>query len=283
LHRHEAGVGVKTAVVGHVEWNEFALVDHVPRPGEIVRVHETFSEPAGGGAVAAVQLARLAGECTFYTALGDDEIGERSRSRLHELGVRVEAAVRRGAPTRRAFTYLDASAERTITVIGDRLHPCRSDDLPWDELADIASVYFCAGDPDALRAARATRALVATARVLDTLEQGHVELDALVGSAHDPKEQYTPGQLDPPPRLVVVTAGAEGGTWTGVEGRTGHWAAAPLPGPMADSYGAGDSFAAGLAFALGDGRGPEEALELAARCGAMCMTGHGPYERQLRR
>src|SRR6266576_3000217 len=135
---------MKTAVVGHVEWTEFAQVDHVPRQGEIVRVHETFSEPAGGGAVAAVQLARLAGECTLYTALGDDELGERSRVRLNELGVRVEAAVRSDQPTRRAFTYLDAAAERTITVIGDRLHPRRSDDLAWAELAETASVYFCA-------------------------------------------------------------------------------------------------------------------------------------------
>ncbi|HKP91615.1 MAG TPA: PfkB family carbohydrate kinase, partial [Thermoleophilaceae bacterium] len=62
---------------------------------------------------------------------------------------------------------------------------------------------------------------------------------------------------------------------------SGKWAAAPLPGPVADAYGCGDSFAAGLTFALADGRGTDDALELAARCGAECLTGHGPYERQL--
>jgi ribokinase len=273
---------VKTAVLGHVEWMEFAQVDHVPHAGEIVHVPSTFSEPGGGGAVAAVQLARLAGNCTFYTALGDDEFGERTRTRLAELGVRVEAATRGDEPTRHGFTYLDAAAERTITVIGERLYARRDDDLPWDELADTDAVYFCAGDADSLRAARDARALVATARVVRVLEEGAVELDALVGSSRDPRERYTPGQLDPPPKLVVVTAGEQGGEWTSAEGRTGHYAAAPLPGPKADSYGAGDSFAAGLAFALGDGRAPADALELAARCGATCMTGHGPYERQLR-
>src|SRR2546423_9007395 len=203
---------MRTAVVGHVEYCEFAVVERVPRPGEIVHVRRTFTEPAGGGSVAAVALARLAGDCTFYTALGDDELGVRSRARLEELGVRVCAAITADEPTGRGFTYLDDDHERTITVIGPRLHPHRADDLPWDELRDVDAVYFCAGDAGALRAARAARALVATARVLDTLRQAHVELDALVGSSHDPKEQYTPGQLDPPPRLAVVTAGARRGS-----------------------------------------------------------------------
>ena len=59
------------------------------------------------------------------------------------------------------------------------------------------------------------------------------------------------------------------------------WAAAQLPGPPRDAYGSGDSFAAGLAFALGRGDEIDAALELAARCGATCMAGRGPYERQL--
>jgi ribokinase len=273
---------VKTAVLGHVEWMEFAQVQHVPQPGEIVHVASTFSEPGGGGAVAAVQLARLAGDCTLYTALGDDEIADRARTRLEELGVRVEAAVRSDEPTRRGFTYLDADHERTITVIGDRLHARRTDDLPWEELAETDAVYFCAGDAESLRTARDARAVVATARILNVLEEAAVELDALVASSRDPNERYKPGQLNPPPRLAVVTAGEKGGEWTSAEGRTGHFAAAPLPGPKGDSYGAGDSFAAGLAFALGDGRPTEAALQLAALCGATAMTGHGPYERQLR-
>ena len=34
-------------------------------------------------------------------------------------------------------------------------------------------------------------------------------------------------------------------------------------------------------FALADGRGPDEALALAARAGTTCLTGRGPYEKQL--
>jgi ribokinase len=269
-----------TAVVGHVEWVECALVSRVPKAGEIAHARESFEVPAGGGAVAAVQLARLAGECTFYTALGDDELGERAAAELTRMGVRVEAAICKGKRTRRGFAFLDDYGERTITVIGERLGPSGDDaSLPWDELAQVDGVYFVAGDAAALRAARTAKALVATARITTLLEDARVQLDALVASGADVAERYRP--FEPTPRYVAITAGAEGGAWTGGDGRTGKWQAVPLPGPVVDAYGCGDSFAAGLAYALGEERDIDAALHLAARCGATCMTGRGPYGRQL--
>ncbi len=275
---------MRTAVIGHLEWVEFMPVEAVPLPGEILETESSFSEPAGGGAVAAVQLARLAGDCTFFTAVGDDDNGDRVKRRLGRLGVRVEAVQRAHKPTRRAFVYLDANGERTITTLGERIHPVRADDLPWDELEDVDAIYFVAGDTGALEAARAARALVSTSRIGDLLARAHVQLDAVVGSSRDAREAHEAQQpIDPTPHLVVATAGAEGGNWTAAEGRSGHWSAVALPGPRGDAYGAGDSFAAGLAFALGSGLETEAALHLAARCGATCMTGRGPYERQLAR
>jgi ribokinase len=54
-----------------------------------------------------------------------------------------------------------------------------------------------------------------------------------------------------------------------------------LPGPPVDEYGCGDSFAAGLTYGLGAGMAMADALDLAARCGASCLTGRGPYGAQL--
>ena len=270
---------MQVAVVGHVEWVEFARVHHVPVPGEIVHALETWQEPAGGGAVAAVQLARLAGECLFLTALGDDELGHRSARELEELGVRVETAWR-PEPQRRAFVHVDAVAERTITVIGERMGPHGDDPLPWDELADVDAVYFTAGDAEALRAARAARQLVATTRANEVLVPAQVQLDMLVRSARDPGEQYV--ELKPPPRFVAETEGMAGGTLVSADGTATHWTAAPLPGPAVDAYGAGDSFAAGLTYGLAKGLEPFEAVGLGARCGAVCITGRGPYGASVR-
>ena len=272
---------MRVAVVGHVEWIEFARVDRVPTAGEIVHALDTWQEPGGGGAVAAVQLARLAGECLFLTALGDDELGHRAERELTELGVRVEVAWRR-QPQRRAFVFTDAHAERTITVMGDRVGPAGDDPLPWSELDGIDGVYFTAADAQAVRASRAARTLVSTARTIRPLAESGVQIDMLVSSSRDVGERYTPGDIEPPPRLVARTAGAGGGWVEAPDGTRTEWTAAPLPGPPIDAYGAGDSFAAGLTYGLAAGRSPEEALALGARCGAACVTGRGPYAGQLR-
>jgi ribokinase len=272
---------MRVAVVGHVEWIEFARVERVPHPGEIVQALECWDEPGGGGAVAAVQLARLAGECLFLTALGDDELGHGAKRELEALGVEVKAAWR-SEPQRRAFVHVDAGAERTITVMGERLGPRRDDPLPWAELGEVDAVYFTAGDPGAVRAARAASTLVSTARAIDSLARAGVQIEMLVSSADDRGERYAPGDIVPPPAFVARTAGAAGGSLEAADGTATRWKAAPPPGPPVDAYGAGDSFAGGLTYGLAEGRSAEEALALGARCGAACLTGRGPYAGQLR-
>lgn len=272
---------VRAAVIGHVEWVDFVRVERLPSAGDIVHASAAWSEPAGGGSVAAVQLAKLAGNCTFFTALGDDERGHRACEELIELGVRVEAAYR-PEPTRRAITHIDAGGERTITVLGARLSPAASDPLSWEELDNADAVYVCACDPEALRLARRARTLIATSRIiLPTLRESGVMLDALVGSALDPAEGYEESDLDPAPRLVVRTEGAKGGMYSVEGGAMERYDPAPVPGEPVDAYGCGDSFAAGLSYAIADGRSHEEAIAFAARCGASVLTGRGPYEAQL--
>jgi ribokinase len=267
---------VNVAVVGHVEWVEFAPVERVPQPGEIVQAGQTWEEAGGGGGVAALQLARLAGTATLYTALGDDDLGRRAQAELEAQGVRVVPAWRR-EPQRRAFVYVDAEGERTITVIGRKLSPTSDDPIPWEELDEVDAVYFTARDASALREARRARLLVATARELPTLREGGVQLDALVHSGSDPGERYEIGGLDPSPRLVVTTRGSQGGTYSPANGEEGTFPAAPRPGPRVDDYGAGDTFAAGLAYGLVQEKTLEDALALASACGAAATTGPGVH------
>jgi len=267
---------LRVACVGHVEWLEFVRVEHLPTAGEIVHAIEAWEEPGGGGAMAAVQLARLAGSATFFTALGDDARGRRAHDELERLGLRVHAAWR-DEPQRRAFTHVDAGAERTITVLGDRIVPMGADDLPWDELAGADAVYVTGGDAGALQRAREARVLTATPRVGPALRDSGVELDALIYSADDAGERRAAAELGERSRYDVSTEGAKGGRWTAGEGSTGTFHAAELPGAPADSYGAGDCFAAGTTFAIGEGRPIEEAVALGARCGAEAMTRPGGW------
>jgi ribokinase len=263
------------AVVGHVEWVEFARVEHVPAPGDIVQAQTWWAEAAGGGGVASVQLARLAGASTLFTALGRDALGDAALAQLSELGVRVEAA-RHPEPQRRGFTFVDASGERTITILGEKHVPHGSNPLPWEGLVDVDGVYFVSGDAEAVRAARRARVLVASARSLGVLAEAGVELDALVRSSRDPSERYERGDLNPQPKLVVATSGADGGRWE-TDGRAGVYEPAPLPGPLVDTYGAGDSFAAGLTYALARGDDVEAAVGFAAGRAAGALTRRGAH------
>jgi len=268
-------------VVGHVEHVEFCVVERLPGAGEVTHAREWFSEAGGGGAVAAVQLRKLAGAAAFLTALGDDEIATALADDLEGRGVTVRAA-RRNGPHRRGFTHLDAATgERTITIMGERISPRGDDPLPWDDLAQNDAVYFTAGDAHAARHARRAKVLVATVRAFDALVESGVELDALVASALDPSEQYDLTKLRTPSRTVVLTESERGGRYTTADGATGRWEATPPPGPTIDAYGCGDSFAAGLAFGLARGLSLDDALHLAARCGAHCLAGRGPYATQL--
>jgi len=271
----------RVAVVGHVEWLDFAVVERLPTAGEIVTASETFELAAGGGAVAAVQLRKLAGAALFLTVLGKDERGRLAAAELRDgQGLELHAAIHE-RPQRRAFTHLDAEAERTITVLGERLVPYGDDPLPWKRLADVDGVYLTGGDGAAARAARSARMLVATSRAADALLAGDVAPDVLVASGRDEKERAGLEALPAPRLATVLTDGARGGRWEGADGSSGTWPAAALPAAPVDAYGCGDSFAAGLTYGLAAGMELPDALALAARCGAHCLTGRGPYAAQL--
>ena len=269
----------KIAVVGHVEWAEFVAVERVPHPGDIVHAKSVGLQAAGGGAVAAVQIARLNGACRFITALGDDKIADLVGPSLEERGVEV-LSVRRASPQRRAFVHLDSTGERTITTVGERQGARGEDDLPWHEFGGFDAVYFTAGDADALRAARQARLLVVTVRAHKALAESGVRVDVLVASSNDRGEQYSRGDVDPIPDWVVRTDGPLGGSLEASDGSITSWRSLPVEGPFGDSYGAGDSFAAGLTCGLGMGFGIGDAISLGAFCGASAVHGAGPYGSQ---
>jgi ribokinase len=269
----------RVAVVGHCEWAEFVEVEEVPRAGQIVHARSSGLEAAGGGAVAAVQAARLTGSCRFFTALGKDEPGDLAAAGLEARGLDLHAA-RRDCPQRRAFVFLDDRGERTITTIGERLGPSGDDPLPWQDLETCDAVYLTAGDAAAMVAARSARSLVATVRARSALAESGVQVDVLVASVNDRGEQYSRGDIEPVPRWVVRTDGPHGGTLESADGKLGHWASKPVPGTRGDSYGAGDSFAAGLTCGLGMGLEVQEAITLGAYCGASAVRGSGPYGAQ---
>ena len=268
-------------VVGHVEWVEFAVVDHTPVAGEILLARETFADVGGGAGVAAVHLARLSGVAPrLLTAVGSDEAGDRALERLAELGVSAHAAVRDG-PQPRALATLADDGRRTITVMSPPAGPRGSDVLPWNVLAALDAVLLTAGDDGARYATRSAPLVVATAQAVEGHEDSSIRIDALVRSAADAGHAALVERMARAPALVITTDGARGGTWATADGRSGGWEPSPVPGPIVDEFGAGDAFAAALTLALAAGLDLEPSLDYAARAAALVLTGRGPYGADL--
>jgi ribokinase len=262
----------RVAVVGHVEWVDFIPIERIPHQGEVMHARGAFARAAGGGGVAAVVLAELGAEVDFFCALGDDALGRAAAEELTGRGVNVHAAWRSDQPTRRGLTLLEEQGERTIVTVGERLEPRGEDDLDWLVLQHADGVYFTAGDAGALERSRAAKVLVATPRARGTLQDGP-PLDALVFSQDDADESRWARQLAGKARLLVETRGVEGGVWRGAS--DGSWRPVAPGGAVHDSYGAGDSFAAGFTYGLATSGSVAEAAEVGARCGARAVTRRG--------
>lgn len=260
-------------VVGHVEWVTHAL-GTPPERGHISDLRDPLREPAGGGCVAAAAVARTGRPVAFFTALGDDDTARASREELQRRSVEVHAVARSG-PQTPVLSIAEPDGERTIMVIGERLQPAGGDPLPWHLLSQCGACYYAGEDPDSLVHARRATVLVATARRAQDLLAADVRADVVVASAGDPLEDPSvlPARLRP--EWTVVTDGPRGGRITRADGTSGRYDAVPPPAPVVDTYGCGDTFAACLAAAMGEGAGVQEAATAAAAEAARCATWRG--------
>ena len=268
----------RIAVVGHVEHVTIGTVPELPGRGEIAHLEAARVFPGGGGGVTFYQLLRGPHEMLLYTAIGDDDAGRFVAGALAATGARIFAAARAQAHTR-DVVLITPDGQRTIIVVGEPLHPRRTDPLPWDELATCDAAYFTAQDPAALVAARAARVLVVTARRREALIRSGVRADVVVGSLGDPREASTLADYPIAPAALVMTDGARGGQVETAAGAV-RFAASPPP-PIRGSYGAGDSFAGALVYHLATGLAPLAAAGQAARFGAAVLASLVPLDAQL--
>jgi len=273
MHRFKT---LKLAVVGHIEWVSFIEVEKMPSQGIIRHGSKVEEKPAGGGAVSAVQMSELShNQVHFFTSLGKDAIGNECYKKLSSLGLKLHVAWR-DKPTRRGFSFVDCNGDRAITVIGERLQPNAEDPLPWNLLSQFDGIFITATDSDVIRECRKAKVLCATPRLsIQELNKSNIELNALIGSKLDPDEQYDCQRLSRRPKLLISTEGAHGGEVS----PGGSYKAIELKSKLMDTYGCGDSFAAGFTAGLAAKWSVKKSLHLAAECGAECATQFGPYNK----
>jgi len=262
------------AVIGHVEWMNFLKVDQLPKPGVISHSKKSLEYPAGGASIIAKTLSELTlNQIHFFTALGNDDYGDKCFKILSNMGINLHVAWR-DKPTRKGFSLIDSQSERAITVIGERLAPNCNDKLEWSLLKNMDGIFITASDSEIFKMARTASILCTTPRVgLSTINKSNVLLDGLIGSNLDPGEIFSLSELAVEPKYIIKTEGENGG----IIFPGGRYKALKNKKPKVDSYGCGDSFAAAILYGMSSKWNIEKSLNFAKIIGRNTSEFFGPY------
>jgi len=189
------------------------------------------------------------------------------------MGIKLHVAWR-DKPTRRGCSLIDSQGERAITVIGERLAPTHKDKLEWKILKKMDGIFITASDSEIFKMARSASILCTTPRVgLNTINKSNVLLDGLIGSNLDPGEVFSFSELSLKPKYTIKTEGEKGG----ILFPGGRYKALKNKKLKVDSYGCGDSFAAGILYGMASKWDIDKSLNLAKVMGRDASEFFGPY------
>ncbi len=284
------------AVLGSLNLDLVVTMGAFPQPGETVHARELDRVAGGKGANQAVACGRLGQATTMYGAVGDNGFETPILESLASSGVRTDN-VRRCAEvsTGTASIWVDDAGENAIAIVAGANGQVDASyvDAVRDGLAEADWLLLQLEIPTAAMAHALARLPDSGPQVIldpapvqglgdlplervRLLTPNRHELRALTASPTD-----RPAQIEAACRAlrddagggdVVCKAGADG-AYVLTDDRFEH-----VPGfsvEVVDTTAAGDAFNAGLAAALSDGRGLEDAIRFANAVGALAATAAG--------
>ena len=268
----------RVVVVGSLNVDLVTSVEVHPRPGETVICSGQDRYVGGKGANQAMAAARAgSGEVLMVGRVGGDEGGSLYRTRLERAGVDVSGVlVDDSEPTGHALIVVDEEGENTIVVVpGANGRVSESDLGPVRACGPGDVVLLQLEIPLPVVAAAVRLAHERGARVVvnvapfASLPPDVVALaDPLVANEHEAAALADAGGV---PASLLVTFGAHGASWDGVE-----YAAHTVPTHrVRDTTGAGDAFCGALAAALAAGSDRAAAMDAALAAGAAAVQHHG--------
>jgi len=135
-------------------------------------------------------------------------------------------------------------------------------------------IFITASDSEIFKMARSSSILCTTPRVgLNTINNSNVLLDGLIGSNLDPGEVFSFSELSLKPKYTFKTEGEKGG----IIFPGGRYEALKNKERKVDSYGCGDSFAAGILYGMASNWDIDKSLNLAKVIGRDSSEFFGPY------
>jgi ribokinase len=257
-------------VIGSVNLDLVASVEHLPAPGETVTGADLNRFPGGKGANQALAAQRLGADVTLLACIGDDAAADEALALLREGGVDLSHCVRvNDSPTGTALISVAASGENQIVVApgANRLLTPEMLVLP------AGDALICQLEIPADTVARAARDFDGFFCV-NLAPAMHVDVTVLQRAdlivVNELEAAWYGESLSACSGMIATTFGAAGAVLT----RNGEDLARAKPPRInaVDTTAAGDTFTAALTVALVEGQGPEDALQFACAAGAATAT-----------
>jgi ribokinase len=287
--------GYDLLVVGSANADLVIDVERRPAAGETVLGGDLAVHPGGKGANQAVAAARLGARTALLARVGDDGHGRMLLDSLRAAGADTVGVLVGGAPTGVALITVDPEGDNSIVVspgANSRLRPAdvraatslfhasrvvsAQLEIPLETVVEV--VRNLAPDSRFVLNPSPPRELpTEVLAACDPLIVNEHEARVILGAAcvSDEPADWARLLLARGPRSVVVTLGARGALACDGSGVT------PVPSVTVDAVdttGAGDAFAAALAWRLGTGAALAEAAAFAARVGATAVRKRGAQE-----
>ncbi len=255
----------------------------------------------GAGGNVAAWLAAIGRPVLLVCRVGDDPFGREALEVLRVGGVGLHVGVDPVAATGACVVLVGDDGERTMLPDAGANSALSPADLPLERLQGACHVHVsgytllnpgsrdaglealavaaAAGVPtsvdvasaaplEAVGAAAFTRLTEHAELVFCTLDEAQVLCES-----RDPATVMA--RLTAHHPQVVLKLGDQGAWWSDGSAEPTRVAAAPVPGPLLDSTGAGDAFAAAYLDAVAGGAAVAEALARAVRLGALLVTREG--------
>lgn len=275
----------KIAVIGSINMDLTVKTDRFPKAGETIFGWDLQYVPGGKGNNQAVAAARLGGDVTMFTCVGDDAFGDRLMENLKANGVYTEHIRKIPGVASGIAIITVAENDNTIVVVSGANH-CVTKQYAQDMLPKIleADIILMPNEIPAETicyvaemAHRAGKTVVFNpAPVNDTALQCLEYITYLTPNEHEaallfPCEERQ-SLLEKQKGKLIVTLGAEGAAaW--VDHRM-----LKIPARKAnvvDTTGAGDTFNGAFCYALANDYPLEKALRFANVSASLSTEGFG--------
>lgn len=271
-------------------------VREMPQKGETVTTKSMKKIPGGKGANQACAVGKLGGSCVFLSAVGEDDSGEQLSRSLTAANVDVRHFLRSDTePTGTAVISVNDEGENSIMIVPGanklcneayfRQHQALIDDAdilvtqletPHEDVYRLIEHCKQAGKLVFLNPAPAPDHIPeAVLQGLDFITPNETELEKLTGMPTKTIPQIESAAeelLRRGVKNVIVTLGAKGALLYNGEGKQLY---PTFPAVPVDTTAAGDTFNAGVAVGLAEGKTLSEAIALGNAAASISTTRKG--------